>query len=201
MKYTVVLTLVISLVLVGFTGYFVNAQGVNNEVRTGNMDQIKTKRITYQQIYKGNQDVIEIDKQQSAEIGILLKEYFSKRDQLINNIDYNRDEVRKTILTNGAIPTENSFKENITGLNEKLINLRDEYLSKMRAVLTEEQVNKISENNYIVNIGDTVIKNYQTAQSISDYPIKGMASNNRFSTNSDITSSFQCGVNYLQRGY
>src|SRR6056297_2949232 len=146
MKYTVVLTLVISLVLVGFGGFLVEAQGVNNEVRPGNIEQINPKRITYQQIYKGNLDLFEIDKQQSAEIGILLNEYFNKRNQLINNIDYNKDELRKTILTNGALQTESVFNENIVELNEKLMNLRNEYLGKMRAVLTDEQANKISES-------------------------------------------------------
>ncbi|HMA60637.1 MAG TPA: hypothetical protein VKN64_10110 [Halanaerobiales bacterium] len=201
MKYTVVLTLVISLVLVGFGGFLVEAQGVNNEVRPGNIEQINPKRITYQQIYKGNLDLIEIDKQQSAEIGILLNEYFNKRNQLISNIDYNRDELRKTILTNGALETESVFNEKIVELNEKLMNLRNEYLGKMRAVLTEEQVNKISESNYIVNISNSAINNYQTARSVNRYPIQGMANNNRFSSNTDITSGLQCGINYLQRGY
>ena len=200
MKYTLALTLMISLVLVGFGGYFVNAQGVNNEVRPGNIGEINPKIMTYQQVYNGNQNLIQLNKSQTIEMEILLNEYFSKREKVLNNINYNRDKLRNNILTNGAVQEDNLFNENIVNTNKELTSLRNEYLRKMRAVLTEQQVNKLLNRNYIVKIGEKIITN-NNELSISGYPIQGMGRNSRFSNNNRIKPGLQCGINYLKRGY
>src|SRR6056297_1288250 len=184
MKYTLALTLMISLVLVGFGGYFVNAQGVNNEVRPGNIGEINPKIMTYQQVYNGNQNLIQLN----------------KREKVLNNINYNRDKLRNNILTNGAVQEDNLFNENIVNTNKELTSLRNEYLRKMRAVLTEQQVNKLLNRNYIVKIGEQIITN-NNELSISGYPIQGMGRNSRFSNNNRIKPGLQCGINYLKRGY
>ncbi len=199
MKRTLTLTLIISLVLFGFGSFIIDAQGVNSEIRPGELNRDTENKLTYQQIYKGAQDIVDVNKTQTAQIKILLNEYYNEREELISNLDYQQAELRQMILTNAVNQDNQVINEEIVNTNNKLVTLRNEYLRKLRDVLNEEQVETILDNNYVVSIGEQaeVYDNTQVASNV--YPISSLGGYNRFSQ--DALQNFQCGINYLQRSY
>jgi len=199
MKRTLTLTLIISLVLFGFGSFIIDAQGVNSEIRPGELNRNTENKLTYQQIYKGAQDIVDVNKTQTAQIKILLNEYYNEREELISNLDYQQAELRQMILTNAVNQDNQVINEEIVNTNNKLVTLRNEYLRKLRDVLNEEQVETILDNNYVVSIGEQaeVYDNTQVASNV--YPISSLGGYNRFSQ--DALQNFQCGINYLQRSY
>ena len=200
MKKTLTLTLIVSLVLFGFGNFIIDAQGVNSEIRPGELNRDTENKLTYQQIYQGAQDIVDVNKKQAAQIKILLNEYFNEREELISNLDYQQAELRQMILTNAVNQDNQVINEEIVNTNNQLVTLRNEYLRKLRDVLNEEQVETILANNYVVSIGEQteVYDNTQVASNV--YPISGLGGYNRFSSQ-DALQNFQCGINYLQRSY
>lgn len=199
MKKTLTLTLIISLVLFGFGSFIIDAQGVNSEIRPGELNRDTENKLTYQQIYQGAQDIVDVNKKQAAQINILLNEYFNEREELISNLDYQQAELRQMILTNAVNQDNQVINEEIVNTNNQLVTLRNEYLRKLRDVLNEKQVETILANNYVVSIGEQteVYDNTQVASNV--YPISSLGGYNRFSQ--DALQNFQCGINYLQRSY
>jgi len=197
MKKTLTLILIISLVLFGFGSFIIDAQGVNNEIRPGEPNKVNENKLTYQEIYQGSQDIIDVNKKQAAQIKVLLNEYYNNREELINNLDYQKAELREMIFTNAVNQDNQIINEEIVNTNNQLAILRNEYLRKLRDVLNEEQVETILAKNYVVSIGEEaeVYDNTQVASNV--YPITGLGGYNRFSQ--DALQNYQCEINYLQR--
>ena len=199
MKKTLTLTLIVSLVLFGFGNFIIDAQGVNSEIRPGELNRDTENKLTYQQIYQGAQDIVDVNKNQAAQIKILLNEYFNEREELISNLDYQQAELRQMILTNAVNQDNQVINEEIVNTNNQLVTLRNEYLRKLRDVLNEEQVETILANNYVVSIGEQTEVYDNTQVASNAYPISSLGGYNRFSQ--DALQNFQCGINYLQRSY
>jgi len=148
MKKVIVSTLVLSLIVLGFGAFAVEAQMGNKVGGAGNRANNDINRPAFQQNAQSDIDVLDLDEEQAEKVAELKEEHFAERDQLVEKLQTTQKELREEILKNEAEEKINALETEVEKLRAQITQARTDYLNEVKGLLTEEQVQKMVENEY-----------------------------------------------------
>ncbi len=155
MKKIIVTTLVLSLVVLGVSVGTVDAHGGFGQ---GSRFQDNQTRPYYQQ----DQALIDLEEEQLEELTVIREEFFEKREELVNDLQEKRYELRKELFIDESSDKVIELNEEIAELQTMINENRDEYLINMRNILNDEQIEVLLENEeYRLNAGFGMYNNRQ----------------------------------------
>ncbi|MCF8009406.1 MAG: Spy/CpxP family protein refolding chaperone [Halanaerobiales bacterium] len=152
MKKIIVSTLILSLVVLGVGNYVVDAfGGPGGGFRFDNDIQ----RPYYNQTQTQTNSVLELSEEQLDQIYEMREEFFTNRVEITEMLQEKRFELRDEILKNESSEKISELEEEIAVLQEKINQTREDYLTQIREILTEEQINILveSESGFALNYG------------------------------------------------
>jgi len=142
MKKVIVSTLVLSLIVLGFGAFSVEAQMGNKAGGVGNRINNDIQRPAFQS------NVLDLDEEQTDQIAEIKESHFDKREQLIEELQTTQRELRTELLKNESPEKISALEEQVETLRAQIDQARTDYLNEVKTVLTEEQVQKMAENEY-----------------------------------------------------
>jgi len=149
MKKIIILTLVLSLLVLGIGAFSVSAQGGPGGFGQGyRLDD--RQRPYYQQ---NEVNYLDLGEEQLDEIADFRDEFFDTREDLVEELQDKRYELREAIITDESEEVISELESEVSDLQNQVTSARTEYLKKMRSVLTEEQINMMIENEYRIGMG------------------------------------------------
>lgn len=140
MRKAVTVLLVLGLIVLGFSsiglaygGFGMRGPGFNN--------------FNYQRPYWGNQpyndNPLGLTEEQQEEFLKIQKDFFAKRNDLIDELRNKQYELRKLTLSDATEVEINKVMDEINSLSEQLNELRLQQWENLKGILTEEQLEKV----------------------------------------------------------
>jgi len=152
MKKVIVSTLVLSLIVLGFGAFSVEAQIGNKAGGVGNRINNDIQRPAFQS------NVLDLDEEQADQIAEIKESHFDKREQLIEELQTTQKELRTEVLKNESPEKISALEAKVETLRKQIDQARTDYFNEVKTVLTEEQVKMMAENEY--RLGLAVGNNY-----------------------------------------
>lgn len=147
MRKLIVYTLVFSLVILGVGVYSAGAfQG-----KGGPGNRIDDEQRPYFQQEEVN--AIDLNEEQIDEVEELKEEFFDNKGDLIEELQDKRLLLREAILEEED-GTVTELEDEISELRTEIDEARTDYLNSLKSILTEEQIEMISENDYRMALGN-----------------------------------------------
>ena len=147
MKKVIISTLVLSLIVLGFGAFSVEAQMGNKAGGAGNRVN-NNQRPSFQQNTQTNVDILDLDQEQTDKVAEIKEAHFDKRDELVEELQTTQRELRTELLKNESPEKISALEEQVETLRAQIDQARTDYLNEIKTVLTEEQVQKMAENEY-----------------------------------------------------
>jgi Spy/CpxP family protein refolding chaperone len=155
MKKIIVTTLVLSLVVLGISAGTVDAHGGFGQ---GSKFQDNQTRPYYQQ----DQALIDLEEEQLEELTVIREEFFEKREELVNDLQEKRYELRQELFIDESSDRVVELNEEIAELQTMINENRDQYIINMKSVLSDEQIEVLLENeDYRLGVGFGMYNNRQ----------------------------------------
>lgn len=148
MKKVIVSTLVLSLIVLGFGAFTVEAQMGNKAGGAGNRVNNNIERPAFQQNTQSDIDVLDLDEEQAEKVAELKDEQIATRDQLIEELQATQRELREEILKDQSEEKITALETKVKELRTQIDQVRTDYLNEVKTVFTEEQIQNIVENEY-----------------------------------------------------
>lgn len=172
MKKIIATTLVLSLVVLGISAGLVEAHG---GFRQGSRVQDNQARPYYQQ----DQALIELEEEQIERLSELREEFNVKREELVNNLQEKRYELREEIFIDDTSDKVTVLNEEIAVLQNRINENRDQYLVNLKSILNDEQIEVLLENeDYRLGAGFGMYNNRQF-NSFGSHPMGGYGFNQK----------------------
>lgn len=189
MKKIITSTLVLSLLILAFGGIGINAQGINNPNKPVDVDSVRTANLTYQKLAQNNIDILNLSSTQKAEFKVILNEYFNERNELIDELNYNKNELRRNMYTIGITDKDNALMQQVVDDRNQLEELKNQYKERLRSVFNEVQINTIENEQYVLNIGSSRYSTSFYPTNYNELPMYG-TDYNRFRINTNNQTVF-----------
>ncbi len=149
MKKVIVSTLVLSLIVLGFGAFAVEAQMGNKAGGAGNrINNNNIERPAFQQNAQSEVEVLDLDEEQAEKVAELKEEHFAQRDQFVEKLQSTQRELREEVLKNESQEKITALETEVEKLRAQIDQARTDYLKEIKGVLTEEQLQKMAENEY-----------------------------------------------------
>ncbi len=148
MKKVIVSTLVLSLIVLGFGAFAVEAQMGNKMGGAGNRIDNNIERPAFQQNAQSEVEVLDLDEEQAEKVAELKEKHFAQKDQFVEKLQSTQRELREEVLKNESQEKITALETEVEKLRAQIDQARTDYLKEIKEVLTEEQLQKIAENEY-----------------------------------------------------